>query len=489
MTTRGICATALLAASRTRRGAGSGPGHDGNDHRYGQRRERRRAWGQRHRPRGEQGHVLHDTTDGAGNFTAPFLVPGTYAVEVNVQGFKKAINEGIVLQVNQRARVDVTLEVGRLEETTTVVRSRRCCARIRRRSDVIEETRDSRAAAERPEFCALVYLTPGITPGQEGENLSGASTFNPRGASNFNALGIRPMPTAGCLTASTTTVLVQYGDHFAVARDRCASSRSCPACFLRSSARCRRRLGFDQVGHATCCTARRSSTCATMPSTPQLLRPKTTLPMARSSWIRSRRSIAISSASPPAVPIVRNRTFFFADYSGLRESRGQVFVNTVPTARTRIGDFSDFPRRQRQPDPDLRSADDRLESGVRRVAAGERNQPAVFARPVSGNMIPAAPHQRCRRQCREHLPVAERLTATSTTTPQRSTARTTDNAYSVRVDHRFSEQATRSSAASTTASSRSTRRRARPPAACRRRPRPRRDSISGPSSPASRTRD
>ena len=54
---------------------------------------------------------------------------------------------------------------------------------------VIEE----RAIKELPlngrNFATLVYLTPGITPGQAGENLSGASTFNPRGASNFNALG------------------------------------------------------------------------------------------------------------------------------------------------------------------------------------------------------------------------------------------------------------------------------------------------------------
>src|SRR5262245_36957324 len=62
-------------------------------------------------------------TDSAGIYTAPFLVPGTYAVEVNVQGFKKSVLEGIVLQVNQRARVDVTLEVGRIEETTTVTSS------------------------------------------------------------------------------------------------------------------------------------------------------------------------------------------------------------------------------------------------------------------------------------------------------------------------------------------------------------------------------
>ena len=37
-------------------------------------------------------------TDETGTYTAPFLVPGTYAVEVNVQGFKKSIREGIILQ-------------------------------------------------------------------------------------------------------------------------------------------------------------------------------------------------------------------------------------------------------------------------------------------------------------------------------------------------------------------------------------------------------
>ena len=55
--------------------------------------------------------------------------------------------------------------------------------------EVIEE----RAVRELPlngrNFATLVYLVPGVTPGQAGENLSGASTFNPRGASNFNALG------------------------------------------------------------------------------------------------------------------------------------------------------------------------------------------------------------------------------------------------------------------------------------------------------------
>jgi len=48
-------------------------------------------------------------TDSAGGYTAPFLTPGTYRVEVNVSGFKKWVRDGIILQVNQRARIDVSL--------------------------------------------------------------------------------------------------------------------------------------------------------------------------------------------------------------------------------------------------------------------------------------------------------------------------------------------------------------------------------------------
>jgi hypothetical protein len=41
-------------------------------------------------------------------------------------------------------------------------------------------------------------------------------------------------------------------------------------------------------------------------------------------------------------PIVRNRTFIFADYERYHQERGQTFVSTVPTARMRIGDFSEL---------------------------------------------------------------------------------------------------------------------------------------------------
>ena len=41
-------------------------------------------------------------------------------------------------------------------------------------------------------------------------------------------------------------------------------------------------------------------------------------------------------------PIVKNRTFFFADYDGFRQEVGRVFVNTVPTLKMRQGDFSEL---------------------------------------------------------------------------------------------------------------------------------------------------
>jgi TonB-dependent Receptor Plug Domain len=100
------------------------------------------------------------------------------------------VRRGIVLQVDQHARVDVVLDVGGLTEATEVT----ALAPLTR-SDSAEmgEVIEERAVRELPlngrNFATLVYLAPGVTAGQVNENLSGASTFNPRGASNFNALG------------------------------------------------------------------------------------------------------------------------------------------------------------------------------------------------------------------------------------------------------------------------------------------------------------
>src|SRR5579872_5313903 len=51
------------------------------------------------------------TANATGDFLLTALPVGNYRVEVEFQGFKKYIRQGIVLDVNQNARVDARLEV------------------------------------------------------------------------------------------------------------------------------------------------------------------------------------------------------------------------------------------------------------------------------------------------------------------------------------------------------------------------------------------
>src|SRR5687767_12979418 len=59
-------------------------------------------------------------TDGEGRFTIINLRPGAYAVTFVLTGFSRVVREGLELPSNFTATVDVTLNVGSLEETVTV---------------------------------------------------------------------------------------------------------------------------------------------------------------------------------------------------------------------------------------------------------------------------------------------------------------------------------------------------------------------------------
>jgi len=60
-------------------------------------------------------------SNASGVYSAPSLPVGAYRVTVEAAGFKKAEVKGITLQVDQRARVNVTLTTGEVAETITVV--------------------------------------------------------------------------------------------------------------------------------------------------------------------------------------------------------------------------------------------------------------------------------------------------------------------------------------------------------------------------------
>jgi len=69
-------------------------------------------------------NIVHTTrTNDAGNFTFPLLDPGTYVVETERQGFKKASRSGVRLDANSTVRVEFALQVGNVTETVDVTAS------------------------------------------------------------------------------------------------------------------------------------------------------------------------------------------------------------------------------------------------------------------------------------------------------------------------------------------------------------------------------
>ncbi len=312
------------------------------------------------------------TTDSDGAYTAPFLIPGTYELAVDVQGFRKYVRRGVVLQVNQRARVDIALEVGTFAEATEVTAlaplTRSDSAEM---GDVIEE----RAIRELPlngrNFATLVYLTPGVTAGQIGENLSGASTFNPRGASNFNALGSQANANAWLIDGIDNN---EYTFNTVIVTPSVESVREFKVLTGTFSAEFGRGAGVVSVSTKSGNNEFHG----------------TAFEYLRNEVFDARNFFARSAVPKPPLdrhqyggslsgPIIRNKTFFFVDYAGLKETRGLTFVNTVPTDKARRGDFSDY----RTPAGALIPIYDPL------TTRPNPNGSGVIRDPFPGNIIPA----------------------------------------------------------------------------------------------------
>src|SRR5690242_14420528 len=60
------------------------------------------------------------TTDAAGEYDAPTLIPGTYIVRVEANGFKRLERQNVVLEVGKEVRVDLTVQPGAQTQSVTV---------------------------------------------------------------------------------------------------------------------------------------------------------------------------------------------------------------------------------------------------------------------------------------------------------------------------------------------------------------------------------
>src|SRR3954470_3223371 len=110
----------------------------------------------------EANGVSRDTvTNGVGEYSFPAIEPGTYTVKATVQGYKTFERKAVPVSVQQFVGLDVTLEVGALEETITVTGQ----------SPLIETTNastgdvlDTRALESIPSAGRSVFLMANLTP-------------------------------------------------------------------------------------------------------------------------------------------------------------------------------------------------------------------------------------------------------------------------------------------------------------------------------------
>src|SRR5437763_16938920 len=68
----------------------------------------------------DKGSKFESVTNPDGNYSKDRLYPGTYTVQVEGAGFRKAISKDVRVNVDQGARLDVKLEVGDVTQQVEV---------------------------------------------------------------------------------------------------------------------------------------------------------------------------------------------------------------------------------------------------------------------------------------------------------------------------------------------------------------------------------
>jgi hypothetical protein len=272
------------------------------------------------------------STSDAGAFAIAELPPGTWRVEITAPGHKTHV-QTLTLEVNQERRADARLEVGALTDRVEVTAP---LADIRRDSPAVGTIVENRQILDMPldgrNFLELTLLAPGAVPaapgsagsvrgdfsfsvngGREDFNsflLDGADNVDPK----LNTTGVRPPVDAiREFEVVTSTPEASHG--------RQAASQV--SVVLKS--------GTNQVQGTAYTFVRNGALDATNYFAPRA--------EPDPEYQRTQAGFSLGG------PIVRDRTFFFADYEGTRADEGITRITTVPTdaARNSIPVFLTHP--------------------------------------------------------------------------------------------------------------------------------------------------
>jgi hypothetical protein len=267
-------------------------------------------------------------TGGAGEFFAPELPVGRYSVRVNHQGFNAFVSEGINITVGGQSTVSVVLKAGDLSQSVTVTAEP---LQVETTSDTLGATLTNNEIKNLPvngrDYTKLIYLTPGVT-GSPDQISDSPGSFGPfsvngaRGRSNNFLLdgtdmndGFRNDPAVnepGVFGAPATILPIDAVSELSVLSNfepeygRSAGgiinivTRSGTNAFHGTAAEYFRNNAFD---------ARNYFNPAGQPQAP---------------FHNNQFGASIGG------PVIRDKTFFFFDYEGQRESVGTVSQACVP---------------------------------------------------------------------------------------------------------------------------------------------------------------
>src|SRR5437879_8393537 len=87
------------------------------------------------------------TSNSLGNFVQPYLLPSTYKVTVEKVGFQKYSTNGVTVEVQKSAELDVILKIGELSTTVEVSSS---ATQLATSTSTVSTTVDNKKDLDRP---------------------------------------------------------------------------------------------------------------------------------------------------------------------------------------------------------------------------------------------------------------------------------------------------------------------------------------------------
>ncbi len=279
-------------------------------------------------------------TNASGGYSQGALIPGRYQVKIELTGFKTFVQETVEVKVDAATRVDAVLQVGQVAEVITVTGEVPVLKTDR--ADVATSF-DTKQVEDLPIFDRNFTKMELFTPGTQQLGWQHASSENPQGSIQIMVNGQHFSGTAfqldGTDNRDPILGIIVINPTLDSVTEAKITSQNYDAEFgqaISGVVTAQTKSGTNELHGSLFDFRRNDVTSARNPfSQSQLLSkddPDKFIP--DTLWNQFGASLG--------GPIAKNRSFYFGDYQGTRRKNGGSVLTTVPTARARTGDLSEY---------------------------------------------------------------------------------------------------------------------------------------------------